>query len=34
MMFDTLVRENDLELPEDDVAFVKALIAGDRTKCK
>ncbi|EPS95195.1 hypothetical protein FOMPIDRAFT_1025878 [Fomitopsis schrenkii] len=33
MMFDALVKENDLVLPEDDAALIKALIAGDPTRC-
>lgn len=33
MMFDALIEENDLVLPEDDARLVKALIAGDPSRC-
>ncbi|KZT23172.1 HD-domain/PDEase-like protein [Neolentinus lepideus HHB14362 ss-1] len=33
MMFDYLVRDNNIDIPEEDVAFVKALIAGDPKRC-
>ena len=32
-MFDALVQENELVLPEDDARFIKALIAGDPGHC-
>ncbi|KAM5540654.1 hypothetical protein V8D89_005685 [Ganoderma adspersum] len=34
MMFDALLEENGLELPEDDALFVKAMIMGDPSMCK
>ncbi|OCH87676.1 HD-domain/PDEase-like protein [Obba rivulosa] len=34
MMFDDLIEQNNLEIDADDVAFIKALIAGDPRKCK
>jgi hypothetical protein len=34
MMFDDLVAKNDVTLTEDEVALVKALIAGERSKCR
>ncbi|PFH47823.1 hypothetical protein AMATHDRAFT_6386 [Amanita thiersii Skay4041] len=33
MMFDYLVTDNDIQIPDDDVRFIKALIAGDPRKC-
>lgn len=33
MMFDHLIEKNKIEMCEDDVRFVKALIAGDPSKC-
>jgi hypothetical protein len=29
MMFDYLIADNDIPMPEEDAAFIKALIAGD-----
>lgn len=34
MMFDALIRENDLDIPEEDASFIKALIAGDPGRCR
>jgi hypothetical protein len=31
-MFDALVRENDVQIPEADQKFVKALISGDASR--
>ncbi|TFK33680.1 hypothetical protein BDQ12DRAFT_637222 [Crucibulum laeve] len=33
MMFDYLIKENEIPLPQKDSKFVKALIAGDPSKC-
>lgn len=32
-MFDDLVAKNNIDLPENDILFVKALIAGDPGSC-
>jgi hypothetical protein len=29
MMFDYLIADNDIQMPEEDAAFIKALITGD-----
>jgi hypothetical protein len=34
MMFDSLVRENDIFLNEKDERFIKALIAGEPSRCE
>ncbi|KAJ4475018.1 HD-domain/PDEase-like protein [Lentinula aciculospora] len=34
MMLDYLVKEKEIDIPTDDVAFIKALIAGDPQKCQ
>ncbi|KAH8105417.1 hypothetical protein BXZ70DRAFT_887582 [Cristinia sonorae] len=34
MMFDDLVQEYAINISEDEITFVKALIAGDPTRCK
>ncbi|EMD31788.1 hypothetical protein CERSUDRAFT_119364 [Gelatoporia subvermispora B] len=34
MMFDDLIKQNNLEIDEDDVTFIKALIAGEPKRCK
>ena len=33
MMFDDLVSKNHIDLPENDIRFIKALIAGDPNIC-
>ncbi|KAF9651040.1 HD-domain/PDEase-like protein [Thelephora ganbajun] len=33
MMFDDLVVKNNIDLPENDIQFIKALIAGDPSSC-
>ncbi|PCH41716.1 hypothetical protein WOLCODRAFT_71312 [Wolfiporia cocos MD-104 SS10] len=33
MMFDDLVEDNEIEISEEDVSFIKALIAGDPKRC-
>lgn len=33
MMFDNLVAKNNIDLPENDAQFIKALIAGDPSVC-
>jgi deoxynucleoside triphosphate triphosphohydrolase SAMHD1 len=33
MMFDDLVSKNDIDISEQDIRFVKALIAGDADRC-
>lgn len=33
MMFDDLVAKNGIDLPENDIRFIKALIAGDSSIC-
>jgi len=33
MMFDDLVVKNRIDLPENDIRFIKALIAGDPNIC-
>lgn len=33
MMFDDLIVKNNIDLPENDVRFIKALIAGDPGRC-
>ena len=32
MMFDSLVKENEIPISEKDQNFIKALIAGDRSR--
>ena len=34
MMFDDMVKQYDLDIPTKDVLFIKALIAGDRNRCR
>ena len=34
MMFDDMMREYDMDIPKQDVEFIKALIAGDQTRCR
>ncbi|KAJ3717984.1 hypothetical protein C8R42DRAFT_157395 [Lentinula raphanica] len=33
MMLDYLIKEKEIDIPPEDVAFIKALIAGDHRKC-
>jgi hypothetical protein len=33
MMFDDLIAKNNIDLPENDIQFIKALIAGDPSSC-
>jgi hypothetical protein len=33
MMLDALVKENNIEIPQADLDFIKALIAGDKDRC-
>jgi hypothetical protein len=33
MMFDDLVKKNDVDMPQEDIDFVKALIAGEPARC-
>ena len=33
MMFDDLVAKNNIDLPRNDIRFIKALIAGDPNSC-
>jgi hypothetical protein len=34
MMFDDMMNQYDLDFPPKDVMFIKALIAGDRNRCR
>ena len=34
MMFDDMMKQYDLDIPKQDVEFIKALIAGDWTRCR
>lgn len=34
MMFDDMMQQYDLDIPPKDVMFIKALIAGDRNRCR
>jgi hypothetical protein len=34
MMFDSLVKENDIHLKKKDEKFIKALIAGEPGRCE
>ena len=34
MMFDDMMKQYDLDIPPKDVVFIKALIAGDRDRCR
>ena len=33
MMFDDMIRQYNLGISEQDATFIKALIAGDKTRC-
>ena len=34
MMFDDMMQQYDLNIPPKDVMFIKALISGDRNRCR
>ena len=34
MMFDDMMKEYNLDIPNKDVEFIKALIAGDKARCR
>jgi hypothetical protein len=34
MMFDDMMKQYDLDIPKQDVEFIKALIAGDQARCR
>lgn len=34
MMFDDMMRQYDMDIPKQDVEFIKALIAGDQARCR
>jgi hypothetical protein len=34
MMFDDMVKSNNIPIDDEDIRFVKALIAGDPEKCR
>lgn len=34
MMFDDMLKQYDMDIPNDDVKFIKALIAGDKARCR
>jgi hypothetical protein len=34
MMFDDMVKAYELDIPSEDVEFIKALIAGDNGRCR
>ena len=34
MMFDDMMKQYDMNTPKQDVEFIKALIAGDRARCR
>ena len=34
MMFDDMMRQYDMDIPKQDVEFIKALIAGDQSRCR
>lgn len=34
MMFDDMLEQHNIELAPEDVTFIKALIAGDPSKCR
>ena len=34
MMFDDMVKAYELDVPSEDVEFIKALIAGDKARCR
>jgi hypothetical protein len=34
MMFDDMMKQYDMDIPKQDVEFIKALIAGDQARCR
>ena len=34
MMFDDMMKEYNLDIPNKDVEFIKALIAGNKARCR
>ena len=34
MMFDDMIKQYDMDIPRQDVEFIKALIAGDQARCR
>ena len=34
MMFDDMMKQYDMDIPRQDVEFIKALIAGDQSRCR
>jgi hypothetical protein len=34
MMFDSIISEYGIPMPEKDQQFIKALVAGDHSKCR
>ena len=34
MMFDDMMKQYDMNIPRQDVEFIKALIAGDQDRCR
>ena len=34
MMFDDMMKQYDMNIPKQDVEFIKALIAGDKARCR
>jgi hypothetical protein len=34
MMFDDMMKEYDMDIPKQDVEFIKALSAGDHARCR
>jgi hypothetical protein len=34
MMFDDMMNQYDMDIPRQDVEFIKALIAGDKARCR
>ena len=34
MMFDDMMKKYDMDIPRQDVEFIKALIAGDKSRCR
>jgi hypothetical protein len=34
MMFDDMMEQYDMDIPRQDVEFIKALIAGDQDRCR
>jgi hypothetical protein len=34
MMFDDMMKQYEMDIPRQDVEFIKALIAGDQARCR